>query len=278
MKKSYLFAAFVLAAVLVAGFAMAQDDNEVPFDVEYALAVTTAKIMHKPVPAADATISPDADAALGADEFGFDGFRPVANTLYQYGQGASGENSRTLEALIQFMDEHKRGALTFVSLDYAAEGESFSLNKAWMQPVAPMDPRVFVFFVPSSKVSEAGKEIYLDWNTLYSFVLANAVKKNEDAGRGMFYGFVFCMDRVAPDAEFDVIVSRREREDSKRKSIADDTVLDYDGWKVGVIAGRLQLENPGKRFYVNVFYKPGTGTPEKDRETRRIAQFVSADE
>lgn len=277
MKTRHVCVWLVLVALsLPCGISAAQDD-QLPFDVEYALAVAAAEIMHQPPAAEDAAVDPAAASELQADEFSFAGFEAAGATLESYGPGSGGENSRTLDAVIQFSDKYNRGALTYVSLDYRADEQGFRMLGASSRPVAPCEPRVFVYFVPSSAVREAGTQIYGSWESLYDFVLANAVRAGSSPDRGQYNGFIFCMDRVAPDADFYPIVSRKEREKNKRKSIAKSEVLDYDGWKVALVAGKLQLENPGKRFYVNVFYQPGADAPEDYRETRRVAQFASAE-
>ena len=264
-----------LFALLLLSTGFAQQSEEIPFDVKYATAVAAIEIMHTPDPSL-ATVSVQASKALGSDAFPYTGFALGAVMLKKYEQGTADENRRELTSVLQFVDKFRRTTLQFVVLDYHIEENNLSVTKADRWLIAPTDPYIETLFVPTKKIIQAGQGIYDNWETLYEFVSTNAieVKRTE---KGSFYGFIFCMDRTASDAKFYTVVSRNKREKRKDKSIAKGVVFDYSGWKVSIVAGKFQLGNPAKKFYINTFYNPGSGTPEKFRETKRIAQFNSGD-
>lgn len=278
MMKKYCVGILFLFVVLVCSGAQAQEPKEVPFDVQFAVAVATAEIMHRPPDPSVATVSNQAAEALGGDPFNYKGFGLSSTVLRSYEQGAGGEESRKLKAMLQFSDSNQRRTLAAVNLDYQINGNNFSLDHAAMGVIAPPNPRVVVHFVPAATLKTAGKDVYKDWNALYSFAVANSVKPVQSSERAQYYGFIFCMDRTASDAKLYPVVSRRKTEKNKKKAIAKTETLDYGGWKVAVVSGRLQLGNAGKKFYMNIFYKPGSFAPADRRDTRRIAQYNSGDQ
>jgi len=257
--------------------AFAQQTEEVPDDVALAIAVAGSEIMHRPTDPQLATVNPLASKALNADPFKYERFGISTSVLQNIKQGAEGPNSRQLAAVIQLADPvTRRAALSAVSLNYKASGSNFEMTAARLRAVEPPDPRILLYFVPTVKIQDAGQAIFDDWNTLFTFVTQNAVPVGQKTERSKHYGFVFCMDRLSPDARLYPIVSRKKNEKSMSKAIAKWNTIDYNGWKVSIVAGRMQLGNAGKRFYMNIFYKPGSYAPERVRKTKRIGRFDSA--
>ncbi|BDQ34614.1 peptidoglycan-binding domain-containing protein [Pseudodesulfovibrio portus] len=274
MKKTYaILALFALVLTAAAAVALNQKTEEAPPDAMYAVAVAADEIMNNGANQL-AQLSPQARQALQADTFTYQGFGPGVVNLQSYDVGSNGDNSRLLYTRIQFTDAWRRASHTRVYLDYTMGNNQFTVTRAGMKVVEPETPRVALFFVPTEKVTAAGQAIYEDWTTLFNFALDNAVRPGQGTERAQHYGFIFCLDRLASDAKFYPVVSRKRNERQTDNSIAKTAGLNFDGWQVAVIAGRLELGS-GRKFYVNVMYSPGSFA-ENGGSTRKVASYDSS--
>ena len=274
MKKTYAITVlFALVLTAVTAFSFNQKTEEAPPDAIYAVAVAADEIMNDGAGQL-AQLSDQARQALRADTFDYRGFGPGVVNLQSYDVGSNGDNSRLLYTRVQFTDTYRRASHTRIYLDYTMGNNQITVTRAGMKVVEPETPRVAVFFVPTALVKAAGQSIYQDWNSLFSFALDNAVQPGQDSERAQHYGFIFCLDRLASDAKFYPVVSRRSSETNTRNAIAKTANLNFDGWQVGVIAGRLELGS-ARKFYVNVMYKPGSFAEGGD-DTRKVASYDSS--
>lgn len=205
------------------------------------------------------------------DKFDYAGFRLTGCALLDSKKSADGN---TLEGMLQFKDAFDRSCSVAFKSGYKANGDVAEIKSMKAGLVAPEQPRVKIFWVPADVVKGADKAVFAKWDSLYEFVSKND-KTTKMATKALMYGFVFCMDRIAPDAKFDVIVSLRKREKSASKNIAKTQYANYNGWRVGIVAGTVKLGSLRTKFFLNAVYTPGTPTPDDDRDKEIILNFAS---
>lgn len=278
MKKSIFFAALLSASVLIfplTAQAQQQQVTEVPPDLELATAAIAHELWHGPESERAVIFDPAGRHELREPGFAYQGFTAGRIDYLKY--AAAPQDPTAVEAMgaIQFKDSYQRSASVAFKAVYrlSDEGE-ITLLESLAEPYSPPNPRVGVIYVPRDTVEDAGAGIYDSWEKLFTFAVNNAVGRGASSKRPKrYYVFVFCLDRIAPDAKLDVIVSRKQSEKRPTKSIANTDYLDYQGYRVGVAGGKMTLESSKNIFYLNVYYTPGSDVPQEKRVRKLVGQF-----
>ncbi|MGE4290869.1 MAG: hypothetical protein AB7E32_01550 [Desulfovibrio sp.] len=269
-----LFAALAFAFAFAIPVA-AQDVETIPPDVELVTASLVYEMQHGDPAGRVVSFGPENQNMLREENFSYTGFN-LANIRFTGAEQLSDAPlRRMIAAVAQFNDSHNRAALAYLQAEYLVEKNELKIERSWVRPFAPTDPRLEVVVVPLSAVDAAGGGIYDSWESLYTFATQNKVSEEAAKSRDWYVLYVFCMDRIAPDADFYAVVGKKSRDTDKAKSLAKPVDLDYDGYRVSVIKARFRIGNAARRFYVNVQYRPGL-SEDRDSRTRCIGKFDSA--
>jgi hypothetical protein len=214
---------------------------------------------------------------LREDNFAYSDFAVGNIRFTEAGQLSESPLRRMIAGIVQFDGSHERGALAYVRAEYLLEENGLVIERSWARPFAPTDPRLDVVVVPLSAVKAAGDGIYSSWDSLYEFAAQNRVSAEDSKSRDWYVIYLFCLDRLAPDADFYAVVGKTSRESSKDKSLAKPVDLNYDGFRVAVVKAKFRLGSTARRFYLNVQYRPGRASA-AEKSTRCIGTYDSAGE
>ena len=264
-----------LALVLTAADARAagEDLSAAPTDVKLVLGTVMLELQHAERPADAAAFDPEGTHLI-AEDFAYPGFQPTSVRVLERARLQEAPPAYGLLAAMKLHDTYGRGADLLLSAAYAAQGEDLTMLETLVRRFSPLKPRVEVYFVPMAEVEAAGPGIYDSWPALYEFAKGHDVPKGEGSMEE-HQGFVFVMDRLMPAAQVEVYLGDKRFVKRQRNSFCTPVFLDYDGWRVALVAGKLGLDASRSRFYLNVFYTPGPEVAEDQRESERIFQFVS---
>lgn len=269
-----LFAALAFVFTFAVPVA-AQDVETIPQDVELVAAALVYEMQHGDSSGRVVSFGPQDQNVLREKGFSYAGFN-LSNIRFTQAEQLSESPLRRLVAgIAQFNDSHNRAALAYLQAEYLVEESELKIERSWVRPFAPTDPRLEVAVVPLSVVDAAGGGIYDSWESLYTFATQNKVSQDAGKSRDWYVIYVFCMDRIAPDADFYAVVGKKSRDTDKGKSLAKPVDLNYNGYRVSVIKARFRLGNAARRFYLNVQYRPGLSEG-RDIGTRCIGTFDSA--
>ncbi len=282
MKKHILIAALLLAAVTgFSNIAPAQQPAPQSTEVQLTpdLELVTASIAHelwqKPESERAVIFDPAGRHQLREPGFAYPGFIVARIDYSDYGLLQEDRTAIMARGAMQFQDEYQRAAsVAFMAKYRVSDDGEITILDSLAEPYSPPNPRVGVIFVDRETVKNAGQGIYDSWEKLFTFAVNNAVGRGETSKRpNYYYVFVFCLDRIAPDAKLDVIASRKQDEKRPTKSIADTDYLDYQGYRVGVAGGKMTLESSKNVFYINIYYTPGSDVPQDKRAKKLVGQF-----
>lgn len=187
------------------------------------------------------------------------GFRVQSAALFQYDNTADG-SGRQITARIGFQDGLGRRSTCNLTAEYQTSGNNIEVFAASADPVFDTVPEAICFVVPAKNLPLSRENCPTTFHKLYRFVAERAVLPDDTANADTerdWAMMVFLLDRISPSAQMKLGISATSSGfDGYTK---DSRYLDYNGWRVGIAAGRFLLMDPGaeKDLYLKAIYTPG---------------------
>lgn len=187
------------------------------------------------------------------------GFRVRSAALFQYDNTADG-SGRQITARIGFQDGLGRRSTCNLMAEYQVSGNNIEVSAASADPVFDTVPETICFVLPAKHLPLSKENRPKTFHKLYQFAAERAILP-EDAGNADtekdWAMMVFFMDRISPSAKMKLGISVTSS--GLGGYTKDSRYLDYNGWRVGVAAGRFLLMDPGAEedLYLKAIYTPG---------------------
>lgn len=192
-----------------------------------------------------------------------------------------------------FSDTLGRRAVVSFSADYELFRDRILIRNSLVQPVPPVFPNTRAFIIEGSElqaivdrrpgfedfftgvVSKAHSmtptaEERRERQELEKLSVFERLRRGTGIERQPNFMVVFVMDRLTPDAEIDVVVSRNPND---RVSMAKPVYRDFDGWRVAVFGGNFAIDHDV--FYAQVLYRPAPGVLPEGNDRVMVGLFSS---
>ncbi|THB71082.1 MAG: hypothetical protein D6E12_01805 [Desulfovibrio sp.] len=191
------------------------------------------------------------------NDFVYDDFVLSDVIILEYVDEGEGANSRIhLAVSLVWEDMLGRRTATYVQLIYGRGEERLFVEQAMVSQIYPDFPQVRMLYVPETAFREDSGHVFSTWYDLYLFALNNGVALNSpqtSTAQTKYVAVCFVMDRIAPNAEFTLIL------DDKRTGTSSGTdefshCYDFQGWRVGILGFNHTL-NAGKTLYIKAVYE-----------------------
>lgn len=269
--------------------------KDLPQDIRLVTAAVIKKMRQEPgeIPGVEFE-SPDSHYSLDKD-FDYQGFSVTNIKIINHWakEAGNGRYNCKLHGVIAFGDVLGRRALVDYIVYYRLRGKKQVIVKSQVMPIAPAFPHTQAFFVQAQKLKEIMAGEY-DFTEFYARVVNNAysmtptseeIKEKQELAEMNFFErlknssglkrkdnfmVIFVMDRLTPDAELDVVVSRHV---NGMQSLTQPVYMNFSGWRTAVFGGNFALDKD--KFYTKVFYKPEQGVLPEGKEQVLIGLFCS---
>ncbi|MCK9230594.1 MAG: peptidoglycan-binding protein [Syntrophales bacterium] len=182
-----------------------------------------------------------------------------------------------VDGSILFSDALGRRALVSYSAEYELFRDRILIKNSTVQPVPPIFPNTRAFIIEGTELQaivdkRPGFEEFFtgvvsksysmiptveerrERKMLESMSLYERFKRGTGIERQPNFMVIFVMDRLTPDAEIDVVVSRNPND---KVSMAKPVYRDFDGWRVALFGGNFAVDYD--EFYAQVIYRPALG-------------------
>ena len=187
------------------------------------------------------------------------GFQVQSAALLQYDNTADG-SGRQITARIGFQDGLGRRSTSNLTAEYQTADGNIEVSAASAEPLFDTVPEAICFVLPAKNLPLSRENYPTTFHELYRFVAERAVLPDDAGSVGTerdWAMMVFFMDRISPSAQMKLGISATSSGfDGYTK---DSRYLDYNGWRVGILAGRFVLMDPEAKehLYLKAVYTPG---------------------
>ncbi len=192
-----------------------------------------------------------------------------------------------------FSDQLGRRAMVSYTADYELFRNRIIIRNSAVRPVPPIFPTTRAFIIEGSEFKEIVGE-RPDFYGFYTGVVSKAhsmtptleerrereelqkmslfdrIKRGTRIERQENFMVIFVMDRLTPDAELEVVVTRNPND---RASLAKPVYSDFDGWRVAIVAGKFAIDHDV--FCAKAYYKPSPGVLPDNSEQVMVGLFSS---
>ena len=192
-----------------------------------------------------------------------------------------------MDGVLHFADDIGRVCSSAFAVRYLLRpGRAITVLESGIQHVPPAFPAVTAFFVPAEKVAASQGQLNT-FRDYYRMARANAVpmrateaeiiarekEKNLSAWQKVknaslaetaeknYIIMVFCLERLAPEAEFAVKVTSQETVHGT--PLAQTLYLNDAGWRIAAMGGSAKLNSKSDKFFVYATYHPDRAALDK---------------
>lgn len=279
-RTAYALTLLALVSLLLVPSAMAE--KQWPQDAKDVAFAIAAKITGQPgfdnITFAPGTVD-NLEGASSAFYAPFDQGSVVLAAYENLGTGTTYD--ARVKGALNLRDAHDRLVGLQFAAGYTVDGASIRVNECAAATASPPTIMLEVYAVPAELFREqCPAEAASNWDSLYEFAQANAYSPQDDVDDAETYTMLsFVMNRLPTSAEFEAIVGKRKSTRRSKDNLAklDQEYLDYEGWRVHVFSARFKPSTMRHRFYINYYYTPGAGVPERDRDRIHVARYDSND-
>ena len=180
-----------------------------------------------------------------------------------------------LTGRILWQDQNKRRAATAFALKFKTTAQHILILDAMVTRMPPNMPRMLVFLVPESAVKNKLTIAQKGYLPLLELITKKAIQleKPSSAPRGTqdYLLFAFSLDRLAKGERIDYIIGDGDAKTDMRPK--EQTLLNYSGWPVLVLASRFDLKEKKPPLY-RIFYTPSSTHPMLDSKPYQALQFT----
>lgn len=270
-------------------------DGDIPGDIRMVTAAIVQKLRQDQTGIPRVSFDPGGIHYTPETTFNYNGFSVSEINITEHWANDTGR--RTFDCRVAgvmlFSDALGRRAMVSYSADYELFRDRILIKNSAVRPVPPVFPNTRAFIIEGSKL-QAIVEKWPGFEEFFTGVVSNAynmtptaeerrerkmleemslferLRRGTGIERQVNFMVIFVMDRLTPDAEIDVIVSRNPGE---RASLAKPVYRDFDGWRVAVFGGNFAVDHDV--FYAQVQYMPAPGVLPEGNDRVLVGLFSS---
>ncbi len=201
-----------------------------------------------------------AAAAIKSANVAESGFIVKSAQLYQYAKGTATSDIRQIDARLNFEDPLIRRSSARFQAQYRVDGAAIIVESLSVAPVYDAVPEAVCFIVPVKKMSLNKEDLPRTFLGMYRLVGEKAIIKTADVfslDKQGYIMLVFLIDRISPSDKMELYVSSKSS--SFEGYSKGSRYLDFNGWRVGLVAGRFVLKdlNATSNLFLKAIYTPG---------------------
>jgi hypothetical protein len=211
------------------------------------------------------------DRALRAGNVTAPGFNVQSATLTRYTKTGPLPGSHLAGGRIELQDALGRRTAVAFEANYEVQGALTIVNAVRVSPLFDTRAETVCFVVPA-KAAVLNKNNYPKrFTAFYAYMGERAIAPQAvvPGERSDYVMVVFFLNRMSPSANASLAVS--DTPAGIQGHTADSRCVDFNGWRVGMLAGCLALKNPASEsnIYLKAVYTPG-----KEAGFLRMAELV----
>lgn len=214
--------------------------DQAPSDIAL---VTTAIVARMRTDGAPETVpvvfAPNMANRLHEKSFRYAGFFIDSITVSFIGPANGLEEGRRVYGTIQFADQLGRRAATAFGVEYVFDAGEIYVSDVSLDLAVPVDPDIRLYLLPIERASQMLSDASASHLDLMAFLAEHALDLNSMSGICNCAIVATTFDRIPGDAHLYASVSNAESGD--KIVMGSHFLMDYDGWRVAVLEGQLDL-------------------------------------
>jgi len=240
------------APVIAEGIAQMPDDAA-------QVVTATAAVMLGLTPPSGVTVTDRAMLRIqGGSDVGA-AFRVSNARLLTYRTSPDGNNGE-MTSSIDFVDGLGRRGTWQVTARYQKSASAIQVVDAVVEPVYDVESESVLFIVPAKAFPFTPANCPDSFVRLYQAAGERAISPHDAGNMGVeddWVMIVFFMDRISPSAKMELSLSNEAA--GMGGYSQDSRYLDYNGWRVGLAAGRFTIMDNDAQddLYLKAIYTPG---------------------
>lgn len=208
---------------------------------------------------ANVQVTSSVNKSLGASNVVEPGFKLQSACLGQYVNTGSAAAVRSAEGRMEFQDSLGRRTAVAFETGYTMQGDKAVVESVRLHPLFDTVPETVCFIVPAKAVV-LNKDTYPKrFSAFYQYMGERALDPQSivSGERKDYVMAVFFLNRMSPSAKARLAISSTP--DGIEGYAENSRYVDYNGWRVGLMAGCLALKNPAAEssIYLKAIYTPG---------------------
>lgn len=226
--------------------------DQAPRDIALVTTAIVARMRADDVPeTAPVVFAPNMDSRLHETSFRYEGFYIDSITVSFIGPANGLEKGRRVYGTLQFADQLGRRAATAFGVEYVFDDEEIYVSDVALNLAVPVEPDIRLYLLPTEKASEMLREAANDHLALMAFIAAHALDVSSANGMCNCAIIATTFDRIPGDAHLYASVSNARN--GEKVVMGSHYLLDYDGWRVAVLDGHLDLK-PSSDLRIEALY------------------------
>jgi len=187
------------------------------------------------------------------------GFKVQSAWLRQYVKTRSATAPRSAEGRIEFIDGLNRRTAVAFETSYTMQGDQAVVASVRLRPLFDTAPETVCFVVPAKAAALNKDNMPKTFPSFYQYMGERGLDPQAvEPGKPDDYVMaVFFLNRMSPSAKANLAISSTP--DGTEGYAENSRYVDYNGWRVGLMAGCLALNNPAAEssLYLKAIYTPG---------------------
>ncbi len=188
---------------------------------------------------APVVFAPSMADRLHEKPFRYDGFYVESVTVSFIGPANSFEGGRRIYGTLQFADQLGRRAATAFGVEYVFDGAEIYVSDVALKLAVPVDPDIRLYLLPTEKASQMLNDASNNHLEMMAFIAEHAIDVNDASGICSCAIVATTFDRIPGNAHLYASVSNTHN--GEKIVMGSHYVMDYDGWRVAVLEGQIDL-------------------------------------
>jgi len=197
--------------------------------------------------------------SLGTSKVVEPGFKLQSACLGQYVNTGSPTATRSAEGRMAFIDGLGRRTAVAFETSYTMQGDQAVVASVRLRPLFDTAPETVCFVVPAKATALNKDNMPKSFPAFYQYMGERALDPQavEPGKQDDYIMAVFFLNRMSPSAKASLAISSTP---GGTEGYAENSrYVDYNGWRVGLMAGCLALNDPAAEssLYLKAIYTPG---------------------
>jgi len=249
------------------------DADETPPELVMVISAIVLEMRGQPQPRGDwpeVVFSGKIAKDLLEPQFRYAGFKLLQTIVDEYLTPDKNNGFARLKGQLHFLDGANRRTIVALETEYKLDSKNILIKKAQTRPIYPFRPELNLFIVPAEKVTPNDFDLFSNNAVTLAFVLNNCVPagKPGQVPKGIqdYYVFAFYLDRLSPDDQTELRLSRTpgglkgekltfRGPDGILKTGYNAMHIDHSGWHVDIARCRISLT--GEKLYIKAIFEAG---------------------
>jgi extradiol dioxygenase family protein len=216
--------------------------DQAPQDIALVTTAIVARMRADGAPETTPVIfAPNMEDRLREKSFRYAGFYVDSITVSFIGPANDLEEGRRIYGTIQFADEVGRRTATAFGVEYAFDAGEIYVSDLSLDLAVPVEPDIRLYLLPIEKASEMMRDASDNHLELMGFIAEHALDLEGLNGMCNCAIVTTSFDRLSGDAHLYASVSNAES--GEKIVMGSHFLTDYDGWRVAVLEGQLDLSS-----------------------------------